>query len=344
MAKIGPAGRVLTEVKKTEPKQETELQETHRRKREKGADLANAFAHGVPEQDMVLPGLLRGVVGALIAPGSTGKSWLALQAAMAVACGSADILGIKPPKTGKVLYMAGEDPETEILRRVHSLGAHFDAATRQGVVDNLRVISTMGRGFNIMNQETLDRLVDDTVLPIDEIMDTMDDSEIFDHRLIIFDTLSRIHQLDENSNGDMGRLLAKLEELAYRTRAAVLYLHHVNKGSAREGQTDQQHAARGASLLIDNVRWSAFVAKMTPDEAAARRVSDERRPFYIRYGVSKQSYSIPIQDVWLKRVEGGVLLPADDLPDPEKPKKKEKPDKDKYDYQAAKQGMTREKI
>lgn len=340
MAKIGPNGRVLKAVKKEEPKQEAQQEpQKHRRKREKGIDLAGGFEHGVPPQDVVLPGLLRGVAGALIAPGSTGKSWWALQAAMAVACGSADLLGIKPDKTGKVLYIAGEDPETEILRRVHSLGAHFDAATRKGVVDNLRVISTLGREFNIMDDETLDRLVEDTVLPIDEIMDTVDTDEMFDHRLIIFDTLSRIHYLDENSNTDMSRLLRQLDKLADRTRAAVIYLHHVNKGSSREGQTDQQFAARGASVLIDNIRCAAYVAKMTPDEAAARGVSDERRPFYVRYGVSKQSYGLPIHDVWLKRIEGGVLVPADDLPDPAKPKKKEKPDK--YDYQAAKQGIKR---
>ncbi|WP_223925542.1 helicase RepA family protein, partial [Aeromonas caviae] len=41
------------------------------------------------------------------------------------------------------------------------------------------------------------------------------------------------------------------------------HLRRVSKGSAREGQTDQQQAARGASALIDNARWCGFVAKMT---------------------------------------------------------------------------------
>ncbi|WP_373873394.1 AAA family ATPase, partial [Aeromonas caviae] len=33
-------------------------------------------------------------------------------------------------------------------------------------------------------------------------------------RLIVLDTLSRIHSLDENSNGDMARLVATLEHIA----------------------------------------------------------------------------------------------------------------------------------
>ncbi|WP_444979047.1 hypothetical protein, partial [Aeromonas caviae] len=40
-----------------------------------------------------------------------------------------------------------------------------------------------------------------------------------------------------------------LEHIAATTGAAVLYLHHVNKGSARDGQTDQQQAARALPLL-----------------------------------------------------------------------------------------------
>ncbi|MCK1975372.1 helicase RepA family protein, partial [Bacillus safensis] len=49
-------------------------------------------------------------------------------------------------------------------------------------------------------------------------------------RLIVLDTLSRIHTLDENSNGEMAQLVAKLEEIATITKASVLYLHHVSKG------------------------------------------------------------------------------------------------------------------
>ena len=70
-------------------------------------------------------------------------------------------------------------------------------------------------------------------------------------------------------------LVAVLEHVAATTGASVLYLHHVSKGSAREGQTDQQQAARGASALIDNA-GGGYVARMTEDEA--KRLSDRIRP------------------------------------------------------------------
>ena len=133
------------------------------------------------------------------------------------------------------------------------------------------------------------------------------------------DTLSRIHALDENSNGNMAHLVAVLEHVAATTGASVLYLHHVSKGSAREGQTDQQQAARGASALIDNARWCGYVARMTEDEA--KRLSDrphdrqpignERRSYFVRFGVSKQNYDATPLDRWYMRHSGGVLVPVE---------------------------------
>jgi hypothetical protein len=137
-------------------------------------------------------------------------------------------------------------------------------------------------------------------------------------RLIVLDTLSRIHDLDENSNSDMARLVSTLEYVAASTNAAILYLHHVNKGSAREGQIDQPHAARGASALIDNARWCGFVSKMTGQEAERltdrsdrRPIGSDRRGFFVRFGISKKNYGLPTADRWYERKEGGVLMPVE---------------------------------
>ena len=136
-------------------------------------------------------------------------------------------------------------------------------------------------------------------------------------RLVVFDTLSRIHQLDENSNGDMAYLVSTLEHIADKTGAGILYLHHVSKGSSSAGQADQQHAARGASALIDNARWSAYVARMTDQEAEKlsdridRQPIGDRRGFYVRFGENKQNYGVDQPARWFERREGGVLMPVD---------------------------------
>lgn len=268
-------------------------------------DMMAAFTHEPPQLDFIWPGFLSGTVGALVAPGATGKSFWALEAAMAVACSVAggDLLQLNPQHTGHVVYLAGEDPEPALIRRIHAIGQHLNPQAREAIAENLTLEPIMGKRLNVMDEAHLRRVID-----------CCDGA-----RLIVLDTLSRIHPLDENSNGDMARLVATLEHVAASTGAAVLYLHHVSKGSAREGQTDQQQAARGASALIDNARWCGFVAKMSEDEA--RRLSDraydrhpignDRRGFFIRFGASKQNYDPTPLDKWYERREGGVLVPVE---------------------------------
>lgn len=268
-------------------------------------DLRVAFENEPPTLDFIWPGFLVGTVGALIAPGATGKSFWALEAAMSIACSVAggDLVGLAPAHTGRVVYLAGEDPEPALIRRVHAMGQHLDQAAREAIAENLTLEPIMGQGKNVMDDRQLRRLI----------------SDYAGARLIVLDTLSRIHNCDENSNGDMARLIGQLEKIAVGTGAAILFLHHVSKGSARDCQTDQQQAARGASALIDNARWCGFVAKMTEDEA--QRFSDrsydrepignDRRGYFVRFGVSKQNYDSTPLDRWYSRHAGGVLLPVE---------------------------------
>lgn len=165
--------------------------------------------------------------------------------------GRGDLVGLTPKKTGRVVYFAGEDPQPALIKRVHSIGQHLGQSAREAIAANLILEPIMGKRLNVMDEAHLRRVIEYSA----------------DARLIVLDTLSRIHQLDENSNGDMAHLVATLEHVAATTGASVLYLHHVNKGSARDGQTDQQQAARGASALIDNARWCGYVAKMSEQEA-----------------------------------------------------------------------------
>lgn len=268
-------------------------------------DIRSAFENPPPDLDFIWPGFLAGTVGALVAPGATGKSFWTLEAAMAIACSVAggDVVNLRPQHTGRVVYLAGEDPEPALIRRVHAIGQHLNPSAREAIAENLVLLPIMGAMLNIMDERYRTRVIEFCT----------------GARLIILDTLSRIHSLDENSNGDMARLIATLEHVAASTGASVLYLHHVSKGSAREGLSDQQQAARGASALIDNARWCGFVTRMTEDEA--RHLSDrtydrqpignDRRGFFVRFGVSKQNYDATPLDQWYERRDGGVLVPVE---------------------------------
>ena len=267
-------------------------------------NLTTAFENEPPTLDFIWPGFLAGTVGALVAPGATGKSFWALEAAMSIACSVAggDLVGLAPALKGKVVYLAGEDPDVALVRRIHAIGQHLDRRAREAIAENLILEPIMGKRLNVMDDRHLARI----------------NEFCAGTRLIVLDTLSRIHDKDENSNGDMARLVATLEHVAASTGASVLYLHHVSKGSARDGQTDQQQAARGASALIDNARWCGFVARMTEDEAKRlsnraydrQPIGKDQRKHFVRFGVSKGNYAERDDDRWYQRHEGGVLLPV----------------------------------
>jgi len=265
-------------------------------------DIMRAFDEQQPDPDFLWPGFLAGTVGALVAPGATGKSFWALQAAMAVACHvpGGDLLGLEPRQNGKVFYIAGEDPELALTQRLYSMSSHLEVESRKSIAENLVIDPVMGTQLNLISDDQRKTLIE----------------KCRGARLLVIDTLSRVHQLDENSNADMSRLIAAFEDIGKVTGAAVLFLHHANKMAIREGQGDHQHAARGASSLIDNARWCAYMSKMTLDES--KRYSERsggapilgRREHFVRYGVSKQNYGETQPERWFTRAAGGVLLPA----------------------------------
>lgn len=269
-----------------------------------GIDIMSAFVSKPPELDFIWPGFLAGTVGALVAPGGTGKSFFSLEAAMSIACSVAggDLVGLNPTRTGKVIYFAGDDPETALIHRIHAIGQHLKTPAREAIAQNLRLEAIMGKSFNLMNEGQFQKLLENTQSA----------------RLIVLDTLNRTHQLDENSNSDMSQLITQLEKMASITGAAVLVLHHVNKGSMRDGQGDQQQAARGASALIDNARWSAYLSKMSEEESCKltdnrfdqRPVGRKNRHQFVRFGISKQNYQNDYSERWYQRHDGGVLLPV----------------------------------
>lgn len=250
------------------------------------------FSTTPPPMDFVLPGLKTGTVGGLVSPGGVGKSMLAMQIALDVATGS-NLSGLSIHGRGPVLLMAGEDPEDVLHTRMHAMGAFLDPGHRE-VADDLYIESCVGEG--------VDLAIDSDLRGIERLATG--------HRLVIFDTLTRFHSLDENKAEDAKFVMSRLEGMAKRTGAAVLFLHHVSKAAALGGMADLQQAARGSSVFVDNARWLAFLATMGEDEAKGFGIDDDERHHWLRFNVSKQNYGRRKGDTWYEReANSGVLLP-----------------------------------
>lgn len=265
-------------------------------------DMAKAFETELEPIDFVLPGFKAGTVGALVSPGATGKTMLALQAAVTVA-GGPDTLGLAEmdkewsPKPGRVVLLGGEDPADIMSRRLYSVGKHLkelSSRVLEPLCKNLSVAALVGYGADLMDDEWRSWIAETTK----------------GARLVILDTLRRFHQLDENDNGQMARLLSYLEQLCRQNSTSVLFLHHTSKSAALGGNGDVQQASRGSSVLTDNARFQANLLGMSPEEAEAYAVDPDERHRFVRLVFAKVNYSAPIGERWFFREPGGTLMPA----------------------------------
>lgn len=246
--------------------------------------------------DFVLPGLIRGTVGALVSPGGVGKSFWTLEVALAIACTvkvgqtferldrKVDLTNIKA-KQGKVVLFAAEDAAPIVASRVQ---AALGAVTVNGSDFDYR--DCVGLNIDIMVEDWFALVLEASR----------------GARLVILDTISRFHQLDENATHDAKKLMAQLERLATESGAAVLYVHHTSKVAALSGAGAMQQAARGSSVLVDNARWAAFLAPMTEQESKQFDIEGASSE-YVRWNISKQNYGASQDDIWYRRRSTGVL-------------------------------------
>lgn len=245
-----------------------------------------------PPLDFVLPGFLAGTVGFLVAAGGVGKSQLALEAAFDIAVEASNLLELGLRRHNRVVILAGEDPKEVLHQRVKAIASHLAPEARNALPEALSIVECVGLGIDIMDAGWYEAISEMTC----------------GARLLIVDTLTRFHSLDENDAKDAKSVMAALEALAKETGAAVLCLHHVNKGAALNGTADLQQAARGSSVFVDNARWLSFVAGVSPEEANKMSSVDKRR--FLRWGVAKQNYGAPVPEQWYERVDQGVLVPS----------------------------------
>ena len=249
-----------------------------------------AFSKILPPPVYVLPSLRPRTVGLIVAQEGVGKSFLALEIGLAKASGC-DLTGIGITGPGKgVVYFSKEDPPEIIEERLQSI-APFIPGESRAKADGLEVVSLYGRPATLMSDkselnEKLVRQIVKTGIGKD---------------LLIFDTLRKLHDLEENSSGEMKVLLEIFDRIALETGSAVLLVHHTNKSANLNGQQGDQSSARGSNAIVGNTRWSLHLETVKYD-------SGEKR---IRVSIPRASYGQEGGEWWLERSEGGVLMASD---------------------------------
>lgn len=250
-------------------------------------DILHALAERPANLDFVLPGLVAGTVGAIVSPGGSGKSALALQLSAYIA-GGPDLIGLGPVKHGFTAYLPGEDPEIAVLHRLFALGEKCSPGHREAMGNNLYIEPLEKHSVDIMQPEWFEFIK----------------KVATGRRLLILDTLRMVHQLDENDSSAMTQVVGRMKTIAATTRCAIVFLHHTSKSSAMNGQGAEQQASRGSSVLVDNIRWQGYLRGMSEADAKVYGVEEGQRRFFVEFGVSKQNYGAPYTPTWLRKVSG----------------------------------------
>lgn len=125
----------------------------------------------------------------------------------------------------------------------------------------------------------------------------------FGKDLLIFDTLRKLHDLEENSSGEMKVLLEIFDRIALETGAAVLLIHHTNKSANLNGQQGDQSSARGSNAIVGNTRWSLHLETVKSDAGEKR----------VKVTIPRASYGPEGGEWWLERTGGGVLVASEPI-------------------------------
>jgi RecA-family ATPase len=269
-------------------------------------DLDWALTAALPPLDFVLPGLLPGSLGLLIAPGATGKSTLTLDIAISTAIGRPVAGGLFPAgRPGKVVVLAGEECERILAERMRPM---LDISEQGSpfLHKNLCLFPMAGESSTLVDNGRPTSL-------FTELQDACADA-----RLIVVDPLRRMHSGDENSSADMTSFVVVMEQLAKATGAAVLGVHHANRASSADAAS--QHAARGSTALVDGARWQLNLSRMDASTAKDHLISEADRVNLIALDFAKTNYLAPQPRQWLKRQPGGRLVVTPLPPAPAKAK------------------------
>ena len=268
-----------------------------------------------PRRFLIENTLPRGVVALHAAAGATGKSLSVLQLAVALATGC-DWLGLPVSERASTLILAAEDDRGEIHRRLLAIVDHhwpdvsgYMADARQRAIEAIErcvfVIDRVGEDNRLTAQ--IDREMTRTAMA-QQIIDT---AQAMPQQpgLIVLDPLARFDGGDPNLSDHATRIIEAAEAIRKATEATILLPHHVNKASMKDSDAGQE-AIRGSSGLVDGARWVSLMATLRRDESKRYGIQPEDASNFVSFRVVKGNYGPPLDLIWLKREQGGVLAPT----------------------------------
>ncbi len=207
--------------------------------------------------DALIDGLLYDGLTMLVAKPKEGKSWLALQLAIAIA-GGRGIDGIEPRETGRVLFLALEEPKPRTVNRLRKLAAPGPWVGQLDFVYELLPLMAGG---------------------LDQIRKLLAEHK---PRFVVLDTLTALVKASKRGS-DVFRSqyeeINSLRQLCADAEICCLLVHHTRKGQA-DGLTDAVAGTGGIAAAVDTI-WRLRRKGDATLEVVGREV--EERTFALQF-------------------------------------------------------------
>jgi len=216
--------------------------------------------------------LIRQYVTVLAGSGGGGKTSLAIGWALSLASGK-PVMGERVGKPRRVLIWS-EDPPEELSKRVDA-AMQIHGLTRADIEDRLLVVSIDELRITIarFSQELREVIaVDVNVLKQIIVANRLD--------VVMLDPIAELHELEENDNVQMSKLMGMVRSVARETKAAILLLHHASKASVDAGKKSAATATRGAGAIVNSARVSMVLNEMTAKDAEDFGIPADERALY----------------------------------------------------------------
>ncbi|MBI0476110.1 hypothetical protein D9601_12190 [Sphingomonas sp. MA1305] len=202
---------------------------------------ASDLSGPIPPREWLVPDVVPlSTVTMLGGDGGTGKSLIALQLALSVACGQFWLNRV--PKSGPALYLSAEDDRDELHRRIAAIAAHSGSSMAD--LGRLRLASLAGCDALLALAER-----NGTLVPTD-LYRALDAQIAADKpALVVLDTLADLFPGNENDRAQARQFIGLLRGLAIRHHCAVLLLAHpsltgIATGTGASGSTAWNNSVR----------------------------------------------------------------------------------------------------
>lgn len=166
--------------------------------------------------------------GLLVGLPNLGKTWVALDMLISFVTGLPCLGKFMPTQTGAALLVEQEGSLTNLSRRFHMLAKGRNI--RASALKNFHHMS-----FQFPKVPENEK----------EIIALMKAKDI---RFVVFDSLVRFHNKDENSSTEMRSILESFARINMETNASVLLIHHLGKKG--DSKRDVWERIRGTSDLV----------------------------------------------------------------------------------------------